>query len=82
MEELGLTVQLWFYLQDTTKSKLSALGLRSASELEKLLEAIQESVLGNINIIAQRVAFSKLVQHEGETVQMLLGRLQEASTCC
>ena len=65
MEEPGLAVQLLHRLQDTTKLELSTLGLRSASGLEKLLEAIQESILGKINIIVQRVAFSKLVQHEG-----------------
>ena len=58
------------------------MGLKSASGLEKLLEAIQENVLGKNNIIAQRVVFSKLVQHKGEIVRALLRRLKEASTWC
>ena len=82
MEEPGLPVQLWHCLQDTTKSELSTLVLKCASGLEKLLEDIQKSALGKIMIITQRVAFSKLMQLKGETVQTFLGRLQEVSKWC
>ena len=80
--ERGLAVQLWHCLQDTTRSELSTRGIEGEGNLVILLKAIQENVLGYINMFIQRVAFSKLNQHEGETVTTLLERLQEPSRLC